>query len=198
MANNSIPLTPPTFPPGYCFPATPQQLFNDAITFGEAVNIPSTSFGSIVSATVPASTARNLIWFKVDANNNFIAAYSFSQQYNLWVVKHPLPPADTANTVDAGERRIYMGTLVGLQSYDGGDGGTNATIGDTTGPMWQQDTIWSNTGVGYSPVGIPSTVFAITTPGTHVNTNTGTATSAVGVMGCYFIMRTARLYYVGA
>jgi len=122
MANTTIPMTPPNFPPGYCYPASPQQLANDIVTFGGSVIFPSTAAGIIVSSTAPPSSSRNLVWGKVDANNNLLGVFTFSQQYNLWVNKHPLTPSDTANTADAGERRIYMGTLVMLQSYEGGDG----------------------------------------------------------------------------
>jgi hypothetical protein len=203
MANTTIPLTFPTFPPGYCYPSTPQQLFNDAIINGASITIPGTATGSIVSPTAPASNARNLAWFKVDANNNLLGVFTFSQQYNLWVFQHPLPPAGTVNTATGGERRLYMGTLVGLQSYDGGDGGSNATIGDTTGPMWQQDTTWSTgvapNAVGFMPIGAPNNIGGntITNPGDKVTSNLGGGGSNNGVQGVFFIKRSARLYYTG-
>src|SRR5512146_583800 len=38
---------------------------------------------------------------------------------------------------DASERRLYVGTLAALNTYDGGDTGTAS---DRSGPMWEEDT----------------------------------------------------------
>jgi hypothetical protein len=49
---------------------------------------------------------------------------------------------------DANERRIFVGSLTDLRSYDGGDG-TAGPATSTSGPAWQEDTDFQ----GRSPMG---------------------------------------------
>lgn len=198
-SNTNIPVSPPTFPPGYCFPATAQQLLNDASTYGMSVPFPAQLTGTILSTTTPSASARNLVWFKLNANDNsLLGTFTYSPVYNLWIQPHRVPSIPVGSPANTGERRIYLDTLTNLLSYDGGDGTANGNVTDTTGPIWEQDTNWSNgSTIGYMPFGIPGTSpSSITTPGQKALWGIPGG-STTGLIGCYFIMRTARIYLTG-
>jgi len=107
-----------------CYPSDPQDLNSDIISKA-SVSLSSSSFTIIVtSATVPALTDRDKLWY--NTNDNRIYAWTGG----AWLHKHPYDPASLV-------RQWWTGTLVQLQTFDGGD---VAAAGSASGPMWEEDT----------------------------------------------------------
>jgi microcystin-dependent protein len=121
-----ITLTAPSLPVGYC-PSNYQQLANDIIggtqaTFNSAIGNSFFNFGP----TTPALNNQVYPW--LDQNGNW---WVFGGGY--WLRQNPVAAGGS-------ERRIYVGTTVDLQTYDGGN--TN-TPSDWSGPMWEVDAEFS-------------------------------------------------------
>lgn len=152
MATANLPIVPPSLPSGYC-PTTWQQLANEIV--GKAVvQFTSSSFTVVItSATAPAATDRDKLWF----NTNDDRIYRFHD--GAWLNEHEEAPSGLA-------RRIYIGTLTQLQTYDGGD--TDAS-GDASGPMWERDTDFNDR----IPIGVGSTL------ATTVGTNYGDSDASI-------------------
>ena len=103
------------FPPGYC-PTTNQQFADD------------------IAAAVEQ---RDRIWAKVDDSTGVIIGfYTWNTVVGQWVKNHwPL------GVIPTNERRIFIGSLLALESYDGGESGT---ISQSTGSFWVQDTAFTD------------------------------------------------------
>ena len=72
-------------------------------------------------------------WFRYNADGSPDRLYKFHN--GKWVAKNPVAAV-------ALERRIWVGSLIALRSYDGGDGTTDVPT-DTTGAMWEEDSAFA-------------------------------------------------------
>lgn len=118
-----------------CWPATPQLLYDEMFHRGY---VQLDIQGTVISATVPDSTDRDKLWIKVDGSGFPVGQFIYSG--GVWIWPHVCPPSGS-------ERRIWVGSLVSLVTYDGGAAGTVAAAG---GPMWEEDTAFA----GRSPMGV--------------------------------------------
>ena len=168
------------FPVGYC-PASQQQ-FADDIANALEVFFPGEFSLTILSPNQPTVEQRSMIWAKSDASTGVIVGFfTWNVVIGAWAKNHW-----NGGTIPTLERRIFVGTLTQLETYDGGEAGT---VSQSTGPFWERDTDFSDKwpiGVGTeiaAPLGT-SSIFDDATPGTP---------DAIGV---YFIKPTARVWDV--
>ena len=165
----------PTLPPGSCLdPEIPALIAQTRVLF------PSQFSLFIKGANEPTVEQRTYGWMKTDAITGVIQGiFTWSALYGLW-----LKPHWTNNSVPNNERRIWVGSLTALETYDGGE---SSTVSDTTGPFWQQATAMADK----FPLGVGGT---IPTVGTNDDVfDVGTPASPQG-HGVYFVMPTGRLY----
>lgn len=123
LSTTLIRLTPPTLPSGYC-PESYQALANYIIGNAQATfqsDIGNTFFN--YGSSTPSTDNQFYPWLDSDG---------FWWNYNggYWNRKHPEAAGGLA-------RRIYVGTVAQLKTYDGG---SDTTVTDYTGPMWEVDT----------------------------------------------------------
>lgn len=118
-------------PANYCYPALPNQLGIDIISRTTAIIPGNYSFFNYGSTT-PASTDRDKPWFKTSLSGEPGKWYVYLS--GQWVSEHPVPPEAPGST---GFRQLWTGSLANLITFDGGSAGA---VGDTTGPMWEEDT----------------------------------------------------------
>jgi len=144
MANILLPLLPGTLPTGYCFTDW-QQTLNDFANNMQAVLANGRSYYNI-GDTKPAPEFQAFPWLRTTDGRWYV----FS---GVW---------RSPNNYDGNERRLWVGDLTQLVTYDGGSAGT---VSPTTGPMWVTDDQY----IGRVPMG-PGNI-----PGT-----TGPKTLAVG------------------
>lgn len=131
-----LPLIAGILPTGACY-STEQQRLNAFMAVSSALLASGMTFYNF-GPDKPSVENQAYPWF----NTTYGRWYFFN---GVW--KAPV-------NYDANERRLWVGTLVQLQSYDGGDG-TSGPVTDTSGPMWMEDTAFQ----GRSPMGpgaIPS------------------------------------------
>ncbi len=166
------------FPVGYC-PASQQQ-FADDIAAALEVFFPGEFSLTIKSPNQPTVEQRTYTWNKVDASTGVSVGYfEWNVVIGQWAKNHW-----PGGVIPTYERRIFVGTLTQLETYDGGASGT---VSQSTGPYWEQDTAFSNAwplGIG-ALIAVPLTtlqVFDDATPGDP---------KAIGV---YVIKPTARLW----
>lgn len=128
MATILLPILPGELPPGYCFSTWQQTLvdFADNMSASLEAGMAFYNFGSSVPAPefqgYPWLRSTDMRWYRYDGN--WIAPVNY----------------------DLNERRLFTGSLVDLQTYDGGDTGVPS---DRSGPMWEEDTAFR----GRSPMG---------------------------------------------
>lgn len=151
MPNNAVvSLTPGTLPTGYCF-TTLQQLYNDFIRFTTAY-LPNTYNTHNYGSTTPIAEDRDKAWFRLFGDGSPDRWYVY---YNgAWVAPHPVPASGS-------ERRLWVGDLTSLQTYDGGSA---AAVSATTGPFWEEDTNFqgrSPMGPGAIPTSNPAKTLAV-------------------------------------
>lgn len=148
MPTANLAVIPPTLPSGFC-PTGWQQLINEGV--GKAiVQFTSSIFTVVISAaSAPGAADRDKLWF----NTNDDRIYRYHD--GAWLSEHPEAPNGLA-------RRMFVGTLTQLQTYDGGD---SDSAGDASGPMWERDTDFNDR----IPMGVGSSV------ATAVGTNYGDA-----------------------
>lgn len=138
--------------PYTCYPANPQTLINDAFRLGSAT-MPNIR-GVVISDSRPATGDQDKFWVKTSSSAP-VGQFIF---YNgAWVWPHATPAGGS-------ERRLWVGTLADLITYDGGD--VNA-LGSASGAMWQQDTDFNDR----IPIGATATY--------PVNANSGAATQTL-------------------
>jgi hypothetical protein len=167
----------PTVPAGSCLnPELTQLIGKTQVLFPAEFSL------SIRNPNEPTVEQRDYVWFKTDPiTNEIVGTFTWSGVYGLWIQPH-----FGTGGVPLNERRIYIGSLTSLDTYDGGETGT-AT--ETRGPFWIADTNFQNR----FPVGVGS--YAGT-----VDTDAGDApslTSAPGNpdgRGVYFIKPSGRIY----
>ncbi len=115
--------------PYTCYPADPQTLYADMFNRARAL-YPSIT-GVIISATAPAAADNDKLWIKTSGG----APVGQFIRYNAqWVWPHEVPASGN-------ERRIWVGDLTSLDTYDGGEAGA---VGDASGPFWTRDTAWND------------------------------------------------------
>lgn len=151
----TIPLTPASLPPGYCF-STWQQLVIDIFT-GAFGTIPGNlGIGFNYGPDIPGVDDQNKPWIRTDVSGGDMGKWTFG--YGRWTQRH-FPPAGPN-----GDRIIWAGTLADLYSWDGGDG-TDPTVTpptQVTGSFWEQDTDFAaRTIVGVGTLPLSGTVLAV-------------------------------------
>jgi hypothetical protein len=132
VAEALLDIRPGTLPPGVCYTSEQTRL----VAFAENMQAVLESGMAFYNygASVPAPEFQDYPWFRtVDG-----LWYTYSGD---WISQRPKKDQDP-NT-----RILYVGTLVALQTYDGGD--TNPPS-DRSGPMWEEDTTFR----GRSPIGV--------------------------------------------
>lgn len=159
-----IPLIPPTVPEGFCNQLTGsdwvQILANEIVGRGVA-QLSGTGFASILNQeAVPGVNDVDKLWYQPST----AARGLYSYIGGAWIIPHPSPAAGN-------ERRHWVGTLVELRSYDGGDGTATVPTGNV-GAMWVEDTEFvGRSGIG--PGSVPSSSPALSVA---VATNAGAGT----------------------
>jgi hypothetical protein len=93
--------------------------------------------------TIPSAEDTDKPWIRTIAGQPDRLYYYYN---GAWVSKHPVPYVAGAS----GERKIYVGALGDIDTYDGGSSGS-VTL--TTGPFWERDTEFN----AKFPVGIGNT-----------------------------------------
>jgi hypothetical protein len=170
--NAEITFIPPSIPEGLCFTTT-QELLN-YLAFNLRGFLPGNFSSWNTGASEPTVENRDKAWDKVFADGRPDRVYHY---YNgKWVAPHWAPAS--------GKMLVqWTGTPTELETYDGG---TPGTISDTTGPFWTIDANWADR----IPMGVG--------PIAALNTNVSKITAATGinVRGVYWIVRTARIFYV--
>lgn len=168
------------FPPGYC-PASQQQFAND-IADAIEVFFPGEFALTIQSPNQPTVEQRSMIWAKTDASTGVIVGfYTWNIVVGQWTRNHwPL------GVIPTYERRIFVGTLTQLETYDGGSAGT---VSQSTGPFWERDTAFTD----MWPIGVGTEVTAPLATADIFDDSTPDDPKAIGV---YFIKPTARLWDV--
>lgn len=158
LPNTVITLEPPTLGTGYC-PANYQTLVDD-IVYGIVPTFNSDVGNSFFNTGSGTPSAANQIypWFDQDG-------FWWTYSGGAWVRKHSLPALSS-------ERRMWVGTLVDLRSYDGGDGTATTPAAPVTGAMWSEDTLMA----ARFPVGAG----AFAASGTVAVAGTNTSTGVVG------------------
>lgn len=128
----NLPILPSSPPEGFC-PANWDEVNLQLV--GRAVAVLEGSGFTVItdSETVPSPENNGYLWRR--PSTGLIYKYTSG----AWVTPHPEPPSGEA-------RRLYVGTTVQLQTYDGGSIGA---VGDAAGPMWEVDTDFD----GRSPMG---------------------------------------------
>lgn len=127
MATVLLPIIGGTLVPGVCF-GSEQERFN-AFTAAQQAVLNGMAFFNF-GDTKPSVANQGYPWLRtVDGR-----IYYFSGQWK-----------SSVGSYDLNERRWFAGSLVDLQTYDGGDTGTPGT---EAGPMWIEDTAF----IGRSPM----------------------------------------------
>ncbi len=142
-----LPLIPGTLPPDACYP-NEQARLNAFMQASYAALSGQTFFN--YGADEPAPEFRTFPWLNTTDGRWYSYLGAWIQPYNY----------------DFNERRLYVGDLTALQTYDGGDTGAPGTM---SGPTWVEDTEF----IGRSPMGpgaIPTSNPAVTL---NVATNAG-------------------------
>lgn len=127
MPNNAvISLVPGTLPTGYCF-TTLQQLNNDIISLASGY-LPGKYNTFNYGSDTPAAEDRDKPWFRLFVDGTPDKWYVYFN--GAWSTPYRVPATSS-------ERMLWVGSLVDLQSYDGGSPGA---VTATTGPFWEEDT----------------------------------------------------------
>lgn len=152
-------LIPGSLPEGYCF-TTPQQFNLDIMSIARA-RFEGSGFTIVLNQEgTPDATQHGFLWRKPSTG----LVYSYIS--GAWVVPHQSAPGGD-------ERRMFIGSLVALQTYDGGAVGA---VGDAAGPMWEEDVAFqgrSPMGPGAIPTSNPAKTLNVAEPfgeGAHTQT----------------------------
>lgn len=185
ISNVNLPVTVTPFPPGTCFQSD-QDLAN-AIAAAIQVTFPGKFTPWNIGPSQPGVNDRDKPWLQTDSVTNTITGiFTWSPFYGVWASDHWLY---NGGTPPLNERRIFVGTLSNLETYDGGSPGT---VSPVTGPFWVQDTAFND----LVPIGVNSVVNA---PLATANRFTPASTSnSPDVIGVYFIMPSGRIFDVGS
>ena len=124
------------FATGYCWPSDPATFASDLTERLSVQWAVSGVTGLLVQNTTPTSAQRNFGWYNTDTGRTLF----WNSGLSTWASVHPSTPSGN-------ERRIWMGTTVELETYDGGASGA---VGLAAGPMWEVDSDFT----GRSPMGV--------------------------------------------
>ena len=117
--------------------------------------------------TTPAAIDRDKPWFRLNADGTPDRIYFYLG--GNWVARNPIPPGP------GGAISLYDGTLVSIDTYDGGE--TGVPVGPATGPMWEKVSAFDAKfliGPGTLPGGTVLAVGATGGEETHVLSDTET------------------------
>jgi hypothetical protein len=114
-----------TIPADQCF--TTLDAMASTLTGVLAGRIEGDSIGLIISRSAPSPANEDKAWLKLD--NDFGPERLYRFWNGLWVSRHPVPFSGL-------ERRIWVGDLAQLKTYDDGE---DAPVSDVTGPFWVED-----------------------------------------------------------
>lgn len=141
------------------------------------------AFTTIVQQTdAPGVEDSSKIWHKLNSDLTPTGRF-YVWSSGQWITPHPVAP-------ESDERRLYVGTLANLVTFDGGSAGT---VSASAGPMWEEDTSWRNV----IPVGASATGLFTTPAAAAAQMFAGAAGIDPKGKGLYIIKRTARVNYVG-
>jgi len=130
-----VTLIPGTLPSGYCFISW-QGVFNDFFSLGTAF-LPGQYRTFNYGDSEPTADDRDKPWLHLNPDGSPDRWFVYFS--GAWVWPHEIP-------ANSDERRIWVGSSVDLQTYDGGSAGA---VSATTGPFWEVDTDFE----GKVPVG---------------------------------------------
>jgi len=136
MAENaSVVISAGTVAEDYCF-TTYQQLLTDFAALLSAY-VPGQYNFFNYGDSEPAVEDRSKPWLRTVAG---VPERWYVYSGGNWIWPHEVPASGK-------ERRIWVGTLTELKTYDGGE---DTAITSTTGPFWEEDTDFA----GRSPMGV--------------------------------------------
>lgn len=153
MPDIGLPLNAGSLPYA-CYPSDPQTLYSDMFSRGSA--LASDLRGVIISESAPAAADQDKLWVQTTGGAPIRQFIYFNAQ---WVWPH-------ASAAGGNERRLWVGTLAQLVTYDGGDSGA---LGDASGAMWAEDTDFA----GRSPMHPGTITNAVPATTLGVNDNFG-------------------------
>jgi hypothetical protein len=170
MADNiDLQVIAPTAVPGSCVDPYLLQLMGQI-----RVLFPAQFSLILIGPNEPTVEQRAYVWVKTDSITDEITGiFTWSPFYGIWLYPYASPP-------ESSERRLWVGTELSLETFDGGE---SATVSATTGPFWEKDDDFDDqvlTGAG--------------TPAVGVNQAFGTTGANYSRRGIYIIKRTARKY----
>lgn len=179
MKTIRLPLNYTPLPPGVCFQTWTG--FLASLASSSYVELSGDVAPLNYGSTQPAANLRDRPWMVLDSVSNApvqgIGLANWSPVYGQWVVQHTAPASGA-------ERRIYVGSLTDLETYDGGSSGT---VSDTTGPFWQEDTAFQDK----FPLGVGTTSPLVATNKDTFNNGTPGAPQSRSV---FIVKRTSRIY----
>lgn len=138
--NQSVTLVKGTVPNGTCFDSV-SALYNTFVDLTTAYvdgDYSLFNFGD----SEPSASDRDKPWIRTVAGK-FDRLYVFFD--GGWLAQHPVPVGGAS-----GERRMFVGAVADIDTYDGGTAGA---VTETSGPFWVRDTEFD----AKFPVGIGST-----------------------------------------
>jgi hypothetical protein len=127
MSQIPVTLVPGNIPTGMCF-ASDQDRYN-FFTQQTQAYLAGNIVGINIGNSEPSVNDRDKPWYKLNSDGSPALAYPYFFFGGQWLALNP--------ERDPNIRRLYVGTLTQLLTYDGGE---NATLTQTTGPMWVEDT----------------------------------------------------------
>jgi len=140
--NQSVTLVKGTVPDGTCFNSV-SDLYNTFVDLTTAYVDGAYSLFNY-GATEPSPSDRDKPWIKTGSSSEPERMYTF---YNgAWSSLHPVPS-------DSSERRMWVGSVTDLATYDGGN--------STEGAMWEVDTALQDR----FPIGVGDTATSVKNTG---------------------------------
>lgn len=148
MSTINLPVIAPSLPAGYCWPSSAQTFANDLFA-GAIVQFDITGYkGILVQSTTPTAAQRTgYAWYNTTTGR--LLWYDPGQA--AWVARHPEAPGGSV-------RRIFVGVLADIDTYDGGAVGA---VGDAAGPMWERDTTFNDR----APFGVGTDIATVLSTG---------------------------------
>lgn len=123
MTDINLPVTPPVFPPSYCF--SPQQYAND-LAAGLSVVLPGTVTPWSVGPNMPGVNFRDRPWKKTDPNTGItVGDFDWSPLYGKWLKLHFQLGSPLYQ---------FVPSTTNLDTFDGGESGAATPI---AGPFWK-------------------------------------------------------------
>ncbi len=146
------------FPAGYCYPGDPNVFAQDLLQYVQILPNASATAYYCIGSDIPGPSYHGMAWLRTNSGDKD-GWYYWLETVGAWVRPHPIPPLSK-------ERKIWVGTLTELQTYDYGD--TNA-VGPASGPFWEVDSAFE----AKFPVGVGQFASAGAVNVTETTTSTG-------------------------